>query len=456
MVAVPDLGRKLNAGHHPGDIVLGSPAPDGSRRFGMRLAFPTAGSVGLWELVDLNNAESEAEAEEGCRLVYVAASRARDRLVLSGIFQPSDLEAAAELKPNDTPLRRLLPALAARGFDGSEGVVELPGPEPVGGGTPNPAQARLAVRISEPGAKRAAELVRSFPASDDEVSLAGAAAPAPLLAEGAAPVPIGHLSYSALALYEQCGYRFYIERVLGARESLMATAGEAAEEPREPPAEMPEPTGSRGQALGIGNAVHAALEWSAANRWQPPGEQRLTRLLAREGLGGDGEALARAHRLIAGWLESTLRGALDGLVRPEVPFVLGLAGTVVRGQIDLLASADAELPTVVDYKTDALDRRSPAQLATRYAAQRQIYALAAGGERGARTIHVFLEAPDDPQVEDFDTARLEAAREHLGRLIGRMRGGEFEVTQEPYPALCFGCPAAARLCPRPAWTPSRS
>ena len=35
------------------------------------------------------------------------------------------------------------------------------------------------------------------------------------------PVPIGHLSYSALALYEHCGYRFYVERVLGARESLV-------------------------------------------------------------------------------------------------------------------------------------------------------------------------------------------------------------------------------------------
>ena len=43
----------------------------------------------------------------------------------------------------------------------------------------------------------------------------------------------------------------------------------------------------------------------------------------------------------------------------------------------------------------------------------------------------------------------------LGELIDRMRGGEFEVTRNPYAALCFGCPAAARLCPRPAWKPSR-
>ena len=96
----------------------------------MRLAFPARRHLGLWELVDLNRAASEAEAEEGCRLVYVAASRARDRLILSGIYKPTDLDPAEERKPNDTPLRRLLPALAERGFGGEDGEVELPGAAP--------------------------------------------------------------------------------------------------------------------------------------------------------------------------------------------------------------------------------------------------------------------------------------------------------------------------------------
>jgi hypothetical protein len=58
-------------------------------------------------------------------------------------------------------------------------------------------------------------------------------------------------------------------------------------------------------------------------------------------------------------------------------------------------------------------------------------------------------------IEFFDGERLAAARAHLGELIGRMRGGDYEVTHAPYAALCFGCPAAARLCPRPAWKPAR-
>jgi ATP-dependent helicase/nuclease subunit A len=451
VVAVPDLGRKLNAGHQAADLVIGPPSADGERRFGMRLAFPSASSLGIWELGELNTMESEAEAEEGCRLVYVAASRAEDRLILSGLYKPSDLEPAEQARPNDTPLRRLLPALAERGFDGADGEVALPGPMPVGGGQRVP-DARLRVRISEPGVARAAELVRSFPAPSEHDPLATASDPPPLLDPNPGPVPIGHLSYSALSQYEGCGYRFYVERVLGARESL-ATSDDAAEEPADPPSELVEPGVDRGLALGIGNAVHAALEWSARRDWLRPPDDLLARLLTREGL-ADPAAARRARGLVDGWLDSELRRSLGGPARAEVPFVLDLGATVARGQIDLLIAGDGPA-TVVDYKTDALDGRSPAELGARYEVQRQVYALAAGGAIGARAVHVFLEAPDDPVVEEFDADRLAAARERLVAMVERMRAGAFEVTESPYPALCFGCPAAARLCPRPQWKPPR-
>ena len=115
IVAVPDLGRGLAAGFRAGDLVIGrrSPEDDPSEphRFGMRLAFAAGKSFGLWELTDLNDVESAAEAEEGCRLTYVAASRAEDRLILSGAFKPADLEPLEEPQNKDSALRRLLPAL---------------------------------------------------------------------------------------------------------------------------------------------------------------------------------------------------------------------------------------------------------------------------------------------------------------------------------------------------------
>ncbi len=132
VVAVPDLGRRLNAGHRHADLVIGPAVGDEPQRFGMRLAFASESSVALWELVELNMLENEAEAEEGCRLVYVAASRAEDRLILSGVYGDKQLEPD-EPKAGDTPLRRLLPALCARGWDGGTAIVDLPGPTSVDG-----------------------------------------------------------------------------------------------------------------------------------------------------------------------------------------------------------------------------------------------------------------------------------------------------------------------------------
>ena len=457
VVAVPDLGRRLNAGSPPIDVAIGPPDAEGpGRRFGMRLAFPSAGSLGLWELADLGTAESEADAEEGCRLVYVAASRAEDRLILSGVFGPKDVEPAEERKPGDTPLRRILPRLAERGFGGADCEIALPGPEPVDG-SGRLEEGALTIRVNEPGAARAVELVRTFPPPEEPDPLAGAGAPPPLLEAGTAPVPVGHLSYSAVALYERCGYRFYVERVLGARESRAAPPALTDDEGAETEAELGDPSAGRGVSLGIGNAVHAALEWSAARRWEVPEPALLERLLTREGLHRDEEVRARVERLVGGWLGSPLLAELRGSeARAEVPFVVGIGGTVVRGQIDVLVPTPDGPPVVIDYKTDALDGRRPAELGDRYRAQREIYALAAGDERGAEAIHVFLEAPDEPVRETFDVARIASARSRLEGLIEGMRSGEFAPTESPYEALCFGCPAAERLCPVAQWKPSWS
>ncbi len=56
-------------------------------------------------------------------------------------------------------------------------------------------------------------------------------------------------------------------------------------------------------------------------------------------------------------------------------------------------------------------------------------------------------------AEEFGPAELKAARTRLEGMIGRIRGGEFRPTDEPTSAICFGCPAAARLCPHPKWRP---
>src|SRR5205085_6915058 len=107
--------------------------------------------------------------------------------------------------------------------------------------------------------------------------------------------------------------RFYVERVLGAREGLAPSATAAsADEVTEPEVadEMPDPGPPRALALGIGNAVHAALEWSANNGWDAPDDELLALMLSREGVVDEPEALARVRALVAGWLSSELREEL--------------------------------------------------------------------------------------------------------------------------------------------------
>ena len=476
VAAVADLGRGLGVGSRDGDLAIGrieatdSKATGAARqeaaaraRFGMRLPIAAAESLRLWELVELCDEERRAEVEEACRLVYVAVSRAAERLILSGIFRSSDLEAPEEPKSAHSALKLLLPALSGRGWDGGEGLVELERAPAIGGGTSRGPQPRLAVRIQRPSPERAAELRRSTPWPAPTADGAPPDRPAHLL-EGFVPTAAtGRLSYSALATYSGCRYRFYAERVIGleaptVRDQPSEDGGGELPQTGEIPAPA---AGPRERSLAIGNAVHSALEASARRSWAPPSEAELEAILARAGLSADGEARDRVETLVEGWLSSELRAELEAgatRIRPEVPFALGLGGAVVRGKIDLLAELP-EGPLVVDYKTDALRGSDPAELAERYETQRDLYALAVHGAHRngdaaiVRAAYCFLEAPERTSVEAYDEARTAAARERLEGLVAGIRAGDFRRTESPHPALCYGCPAAARLCAKPAWRP---
>ena len=477
VVAVADLGRGLGMGSREGDVVIGrideadTDAGGAARReaaararFGMRLPIAAAESLRLWELVGLCENERRADIEEACRLVHVALSRAQDRLILSGIFRSADLEPPEEPRPGHSALKLLLPALCERGWGGGDESVELERAPAIGGGPAGGPQPRLVVRTQAPSTARAAELCRRTPWAVPSVDGAQDRAQGHLL-EGFQPAgAAGRLSYSALATYSGCRYRFYVERVLGLQAPILGEEPpqDAEDEDRSRGDEIPAPSaGPRERSLAIGNAVHAALEASARRSWVRPEGADLEAILGRAGLDRDSEARDRILTLVQGWLSSELRAGLDASgarLRPEVPFVLGLGGAVVRGKIDLLAELP-DGPLVVDYKTDALGEVDAGALADRYETQRDLYALAVHGARrngeapSVRAAYCFLEAPERASVEVYDEARVGAARERLEDLVAGIRAGRFDRTDAPHAALCYGCPAAARLCAKPAWRP---
>jgi ATP-dependent exoDNAse (exonuclease V) beta subunit len=419
VVVVADAGRD-RAAPSPDEILC---LPDG--RFGFRVADPATGERrGAFEYDAVREAEREEEKAERLRLYYVAMTRAIDRLIVSGAIDP-EKRADAE-----TPIGWVLDRLEARELDQAEhGTVEL-----VRDG------ARLLVRIDryrpEPpgvpqieasGGNGQLELF----AGEDVPLLPPPAPRLPELATVPEP-PLHHvrgLSYSALALFGRCSYRYYAERVVGmrpsdARGSIPGQSGLAATE--------------------IGDAVHVLLEHGvAADEVREP-------VLARYPAATE-EDLARIAELVQAWHDSPLAQRLAQLerARPELPFAFAHDGVLLHGRLDVYAESEGRA-LVVDYKTNRLEGLTPEEaLEDDYALQRLVYALAAfrAGAEEVEVVYVFLERPEEPVARTFTGAETVSLEADLSAAIAAIQEGRFVPT--PSELACSGCPALDVVCAGP-------
>jgi ATP-dependent helicase/nuclease subunit A len=447
VVAVPDLSRSLLAGGRAPLLVVGR---EEQPRVGLQLRRLGSASINLYEYGALCEEARERTSEEELRLFYVAATRARERLILSGVVKP---EPGKETKPGTPVVERLVEALGVpRDADASVPVAP-PAPRP--GLEASFAASELAVRANLPSAERAAELRRTHLEAAGERPLGEG--PPPLVERQPPIVPSRPLSYTAIAAYEECPYRFYLERVLGLppgeRGSQRAPGAPAIANALGSEEEAAIPS-AREERTARGAAVHALLEWSEANGWREPPPELARRHALAAGLPEDAPDLLRPVR---DWIASALRQRLAGeatRTRAEVPLLLGVGGTVLRGSIDLLVEREGAPPLVVDYKTDRLDGSTPAERAEKYEAQRAIYALAVAEALGAEEVevaYVFLDRPDEPAISLLGPEEMAAARGRLEDRIARIARGEFPVAPPERRdwALCRGCPALRGLCSGP-------
>jgi ATP-dependent exoDNAse (exonuclease V) beta subunit len=461
VVAVPDLSRSLLAGARPPLLTLGREQPP---RVGMQLRRLGSGAVNLYDYAELCEEARQRDSEEGLRLFHVAATRARERLILSGVVKP---EPGRETKPSTPVVERLVEALGVE--RDADTTVAVPPPEPRPGLDAAFGASEIAVRVNLPSPERAAQLRATRRDAIADRPLGDG--PPPLVERQPPIIPSRPLSYTAISAYEECPYRFYMERVLG----LSATVGGRGSSRIAPQTSTThgggqrETNGARSEDAGPsareersarGAAVHALLEWSQANGWSTPSEELARRHTLAAGLDPEATDAASLLEPVRGWLGSPLReriGTGAARVRAEVPILVGVGGTVLRGSIDLLVEREGEPPLVVDYKTDRLDGSSPAEHAARYETQRTIYALAVAESLDASAVEVaylFLERPEEPALTTLGPQEMEAGRQRLEATIDRIGRGEFPVA--PVEArswsLCRGCPALGRLCSGPPET----
>jgi ATP-dependent exoDNAse (exonuclease V) beta subunit len=432
VVAVPDLSRRLlGAGRSP-LLVLGR---EEQPRVGLRLVLLGSPKIDLFEYGALCEEAAEREAEEELRLFHVAATRAREHLIVSGVVNPND---GKETKGKPV-IERLVETLQVPRDDESTVPVAAPSPRP--GLEAELAPSEITVRMNLPSPERAAELrtLHREAAAARELG----EGPPPLVERKPPIVPSRPLSYTAISAYKECPYRFYMERVLG-----MARIDEGAPSD-ELELSRPEERTARGAA------VHALLEWSQANGWAEPSLELARRHAAANGL--DVEMGPELLEPVRQWIDAPLRqqiGSEATRTRAEVPLLLGVGETVLRGSIDLLVEREGKAPLVIDYKTDRLGSAETAERATHYEVQRSIYALAVAEALGVDEVevaYVFLERPDEPAASVLGPAEMGAARASLEEKIALIGSGEFPVAavERRDWSLCRGCPALRGLCSGP-------
>jgi ATP-dependent helicase/nuclease subunit A len=447
VVAVPDLSRRLLNGARSPLLALGR---ETQPRVGLRLVRLGSPKIDLFDYGALCEESQEREAEEELRLFHVAATRARERLILSGVVNP---QPGRETKGRPV-VERLVDAFGAPRDVDSTVPVAPPSPRP--GLEAELASSEIAVRVNLPSPERAAEL-RALHREGAAARELGEGSP-PLVERRPPIVPSRPLSYTAISAYEECSYRFYMERVLGLRahselHQISGPAGREFDAVREGEVEAAGPS-AREERTARGAAVHALLEWSQANDWLEPSPELALRHAEAAGLGALAEELLEPVRR---WIGSPLREKISAeatRTRAEVPLLLGVGGSVLRGSIDLLVEREGAPPLVVDYKTDRLAGADPSERAAHYGVQRSIYALAAAEALGVEEVevaYVFLERPDEPAVTRLGPTEMAAARASLEQTIARIGQGDFPVAaaEERHWSLCRGCPALRGLCSGP-------
>lgn len=439
VVCVADLGRQ-------GRIDMPALLVEGDR-VGLRLNSLDGGEpAAALAYDDLRARRVAAQAQEEERIFYVALTRARERLLLSGGI---DLAHWPSPRPGAAPLSWLGPALVPglrERLDSAAPVQELD--SQVG-----PHRFRVRCLLNTPatlpdlvGPWRQVPRVASSPVDPPRACAPPAPPPIaspPATAPAPAPAP-SSLSYSALAEYQRCGYRYYLQRVVGLADE--GTRAVRSDDHHGAP-----------DARTRGALTHALLEDLDFSRPLAPTEARARRIAASLGASIDSASLSDARRLVDDFVASAMGERLRAArrVRREHRFAIPLGGPdepLLTGVLDVLADEGDGQLLVVDYKTDRVEGVDLEEhVDGAYAVQRALYALAAlaGEADRVEVVYCYLSRPGEPVGASFQAADAGALRQRMRQLSAGVLAGAFPVARAPHRGLCLSCPGRRRLCSWP-------
>jgi ATP-dependent helicase/nuclease subunit A len=429
VVCVADLGR-LSSARGPAPLIR--VGRDGCR-LGLRIGRPgTAPLVEALDYAALKAEQNAAEAAEERRLFYVALTRAKERVILSGAAQLFDFEMKNRNAPIGWIASALVPEIGSRIAEGAfttdAGVrvsftSESPASPVAPAGPTTPAGAPTPRQPATPS-PLPPDLLRSRSSDGETREPAGVEPLGP---------PVTKLSYTAITDYDRCAYRFYVEHVL-----RLPTGSNPAV-----------PLGTGGHSPPVALALTGAAKGTFVHDvLRDLDFRRPVQAALPEGTPPDVTGLLTGFAASA----TSARLAAAANLRREQPFLFRFDQFLIAGVFDALIE-DAGRLVVVDYKTDRVPDGFDPQAITdaRYGTQRSIYGLAAlkTGAAQVEVVHLFLERPDEPATSWFTAAAIPDLEAQLETRVAGLRAGDFPVTASPGRSVCDGCPAAGGLCSYP-------
>ena len=258
------------------------------------------------------------------------------------------------------------------------------------------------------------------------------------------------LSYTTLSELERCGYRYYLERVLGLRRGRAAArahgragrpAGAGARHARAPAARVGSTSRApRDAVVGGGRAARARAR-----------RARAARASARRSLALVGSVSTRGARPVA---DRAARVAAARSARAERPFAFALGprrAADQRRHRPARARGRRRLRwwSTTRATASGATRTSRRSSSATTSVQRLIYALAVlrDGAPRVEVVHWFLRASaragSARATRAADRGELE---ERLAARLERAHARAFAVSEHPHRGLCETCPGRGGLC----------
>lgn len=435
IVIVPDLSRGDNPQRDYLDFLPG---------FGLGVQFNCAGPFeqpDIQKTLTLAGIRAELdrrETAEELRVLFVAMTRAKEHLILSGCLKSKNGQFKAErtlaavcasfgLPIEQVPITgQWVTQRIGQGPGSFELAVCATDEEPA---APSPHEAPVAIRYRaalEAGSALAAPVTPETEAEANRIA-AGALAPRP-----EADPSESMAAVTDVMVFHRCPRRYYLGRYLGYPEPTPFT-----EEPEAPGAEAGgEEEGGQDDGDGfarweLGRAVHDVLARGPQALADVPEKLR-----------------PEAERLAAGFQRSEWAARINAAagVRWELALVASLDGRFLNGTLDVLTFEDGRPGVLLDYKSNDISAAEVDRETAQYRVQMLLYALlirAAFGELPRDAVLFYL-APGAARKVELSEAALEEARGVLAAFFEAQRRLAFPAVAADH---CYRCPFHGGLCP---------